>query len=62
MHIGVGESDKECHRGNKVKYEPKNWKQLSEKQISKLTQIERSRYLAVSQYRYLKFTFACMGR
>ena len=48
MHVGVGESDNECNTGSKVKYEPKNWKQLSEKQISKLSQIERSRYLAVS--------------
>jgi len=29
--------------------EQRNWKQLSDRQLSKLTPIERSRYMAVSQ-------------
>ena len=41
---GHGRADK-----RKEMFEQRNWKQLSDKQLSKLTPIERSRYMAVSQ-------------
>jgi len=31
------------------KFQPRNWKQLSERELRKLTRIERSRYFAVSE-------------
>ena len=34
--------------GRTEKYEAKNWKELTERQLNKLTPVERSRYMAVS--------------
>ena len=34
--------------GRMEKYEARNWKELTERQLSKLTSVERSRYMAVS--------------
>ena len=33
---------------SKEKFEPKNWKKLTAQQLSKMTPMERSRYLVVS--------------
>ena len=33
-------------KSNVPKYEARNWKQLTDKQLSKMTPIERSRYMA----------------
>ena len=40
--------DKGKDGGRKEKSELRNWKQLTDRQLSKLTPIERSRYMAVS--------------
>jgi len=40
--------DRGKNGARKEKSELKNWKQLTDRQLSKLTPIERSRYMAVS--------------
>ena len=45
MYINTEEERLNIGR-NLPKFEPRNWKQLTDKQLSKLSAIERSRYLA----------------
>lgn len=40
---------KETDSERKEKYQQRNWKQLSERELNKLTPVARSRYLAVGQ-------------
>lgn len=40
------EEERSRVRSQLPKFEPRNWKQLTDKQLSKLTPVERSRYLA----------------
>ena len=48
FHLVVSKhTEEERSRGKSVpKFEARNWKQLTDKQLSKMTPIERSRYMA----------------
>jgi len=50
----VGNAAKPVSSGPRVRFEAKNWRQLTDRQLAKLTPIERSRYLAVSTYHPVK--------
>lgn len=42
------EGEREVEKRGREKYEQRNWKQLSERELSKLGTVARSRYQAVS--------------
>ena len=46
MHTLDAEDERSKVKNNMPKFEAHNWKQLTDKQLSKLTPIERSRYMA----------------
>lgn len=47
------EGERGLEKRGREKYEQKNWKQLSERELSKMGTVARSRYLAVSKTHFV---------